>query len=105
MESKGSQPVLSQIEAFSRIRLSRSPNIGPVSYRQLLARFGSAQVALEALPNLGKRGGRTYRAAPAGAIECEVEAVRRAGVKYLFHDQPDYPSLLGQIDSAPPILT
>lgn len=105
MESKGSQPVLSQIEAFSRIRLLRSPNIGPVSYRQLLARFGSAQAALEALPDLGKRGGRTYRAAPAGAIECEVEAVRRAGAKYLFHDQPDYPSLLGQIDSAPPILT
>ena len=105
MESKGSQPVLSQIEAFSRIRLLRSPNIGPVSYRQLLASFGSAQAALEALPDLGKRGGRTYRAAPAEAIEREVEAVRRARARYLFHDQPDYPSLLGQIDSAPPILT
>lgn len=36
MEQMGSQPVLSQPEAFARIRLLRSPNIGPDSYRQLL---------------------------------------------------------------------
>ena len=33
---------LSQEEAFARIRLLRSPNIGPVSYRQLMRRFASA---------------------------------------------------------------
>lgn len=42
MESTGSQLVLSQEEAFARIRLLRSPHIGPVSYRQLLARFRRA---------------------------------------------------------------
>ena len=61
MESTGSQLVLSQEEAFARIRLLRSPHIGPVSYRQLLARFRTAQAALEALPDLGRRGGRDYR--------------------------------------------
>jgi DNA processing protein len=96
---------LDQAEAFARIRLLRSPNIGPVSYAQLLARFGSAVQALAALPDIGKRGGRAYRAAPVETIEREVEAVRRAGAKYLFHDQPDYPPLLAQLDSAPPILT
>ncbi|MEO1969829.1 MAG: DNA-processing protein DprA [Sphingomonadaceae bacterium] len=101
----GSVPALSQQEAFSRIRLLRSPHIGPVSYAQLLARFGTAAKALEALPDLGKRGGREYRAAPVERIEREVEAVRRAGAKYLFHDQPDYPALLAEIDGAPPILT
>mgnify|MGYP001828649022 CR=1 FL=1 len=44
---------LSQAEAFARIRLLRSPNIGPVSYRQLVARFGSAAQAIDALPELG----------------------------------------------------
>ena len=73
MEGTGSQLVLSQIEAFARIRLLRSPNIGPVSYRQLLARFGNAQAALEALPDLGKRGGREYRAAPVESIEALTE--------------------------------
>ena len=101
----GSAPALSQQEAFARIRLLRSPRIGPVSYAQLLARFGTAVAALEALPDLGKRGGREYRAAPVSQIEREVEDVRRAGAKYLFHDQPDYPALLAEIGGAPPILT
>lgn len=105
MEHQGSQPVLSQAEAFARIRLLRSPNIGPVSYRQLIARFGSAGAALDALPDLASRGRAPYRPASAESIEREVLSVRKAGARYLFHDQPDYPALLGELDSAPPILT
>ncbi len=105
MEQTGSQPVLSQQEAFARIRLLRSPNIGPVSYRHLMARFGSAAAALDALPDLASRGRGAYRPANAETIEREVLAVRRAGARYLFHDQPDYPALLGELDSAPPIVT
>jgi DNA processing protein len=96
---------LSQDEAFARIRLLRSPNIGPVSYRQLLRRFGTAEAAIDALPDLAQRGGAAYRAASHDRIADEVAQVRRAGAKYLFHDQPDYPALLAEIDSAPPILT
>ncbi len=96
---------LSQAEAFARIRLLRSPNIGPVSYRQLLRRFGNAVAALEALPDLAARGTREYRAAPADRIEREVEAVRAAGARYLFHDMADYPAQLAALESAPPILT
>ena len=103
--STGSQPSLSQSEAFARIRLLRSPNIGPVNYRQLLARFGTAAAALDALPDLASRGKAAYRPAHADAIEREVAAIRRAGAKYLFHDQPDYPALLAELDSAPPIVT
>ena len=95
---------LTQEEAFARIRLLRSPNVGPVSYAQLLRRFGDAQRAIEALPNLASRGGRAYRPAPSEAIEREVTEARRAGARYLFHDSPDYPALLGQIEDAPPIL-
>jgi DNA processing protein len=105
MGDGGSQPVLSQPEAFARIRLLRSPNIGPVSYRQLLARFGTASAALDALPDLASRGRGPYRPAGAEMIEREVAAVRQAGARYLFHDQADYPALLAELDSAPPILT
>ncbi len=98
-------PVLAQEEAFARIRLLRSPNIGPVSFSQLLRRFGSAVAALEALPDLAARGKRQYRAAPASRIEEEVAAVRKAGARYLFHDMPDYPALLREVEGAPPILT
>lgn len=97
---------VSQQEAFARIRLLRSPNIGPVSYRQLLARFGTAIAALDALPDLvGKSGGPGYRIAPEDRVAREVQTVRNAGARYLFHDSADYPALLGKLDSAPPILT
>lgn len=95
---------LSQDEAFARIRLLRSPNVGPVSYRQLLRRFGTAVAALEALPGLAGRSG-PYRVAPESGVADEVSAVRRAGARYLFHDAADYPALLGAMDGAPPILT
>jgi DNA processing protein len=96
---------LGQDEAFARIRLLRSPNVGPVSYAQLLRRFGNAQAALEALPDLAGRAGRDYRPAPREAIEREVAAVRAAGGRYLFHDTPGYPELLGRVEGAPAILT
>ena len=96
---------LSQEEAFARIRLLRSPNIGPVSYRQLLRRFGTAQAALGALPDLAARGGGGYRIAAEARVSAEINAVRAAGARYLFHDGADYPALLAELDSAPPIMT
>ncbi|MEO6387088.1 MAG: DNA-processing protein DprA [Croceibacterium sp.] len=97
--------MLAQDEAFARIRLLRSPNIGPVSYAQLLRRFGNAQAAIEALPDLARRGGKPYQPAPRERIEREVAAVRAAGARYLFHDAPGYPEVLAQVEGAPPILT
>lgn len=92
-------------EAFARIRLLRSPHVGPVSYRQLLLRYGDARRALEALPYLARRGGAAYREAPESRVDAEVAAVKRAGARYLFHDSPAYPPLLAQLEGAPPILT
>ncbi len=98
-------PALAQDEAFARIRLLRSPHIGPVSYAMLLRRCGTAAQALAALPELSARGGRRYRAASVETIEREIEAVRGARARYLFHDSPGYPNLLRRIEGAPPILT
>lgn len=95
---------LSQDEAFARIRLLRSPNNGPVSYRQLLRRFGDARAAIEALPTFAGRSGRSYAAAPSRRIEDEVAGMRASGARYLFHDSLEYPALLAQTEGAPPIL-
>ncbi|OYZ42690.1 MAG: DNA processing protein DprA, partial [Novosphingobium sp. 16-62-11] len=100
--SEAAQATLTRDEAFSRIRLLRSPNIGPVSYNQLLRRFGTAMAALEALPDLAARGGAPYRPAAVDRIEIEVAAVRKAGARYLFHDGPDYPALLSALENPPP---
>ncbi len=96
---------LSPADEFARIRLLRSPGIGPVSYFQLLRRFGNAAAALEALPDLAARGGGRYRAVAAERIEGEIARLQRAGAQYLFHDSPSYPRLLAALETPPPVLT
>jgi DNA processing protein len=92
-------------DRLDRLRLIRSSNIGPVTYFQLIQRFGTAKAALEAIPHLAARGGGK---APALAriedIAREVEAVERLGARYLFLGQGLYPALLAEIDTAPPAL-
>jgi len=89
----------------ARLRLLRSANIGPVTYRQLLARFGTASAALEALPMLAARGGgRAPVIADAGLVRREIASVERLGARYLFLGDPDYPVLLAELETAPPAL-
>ena len=60
-------------DRIARLRLVRSANVGPVTYYQLLARFGSAAAALQAIPDLAARGGgRAPRIAPQSAVEDEM---------------------------------
>ena len=93
-------------EHLARIRLLRSERIGPISFAQLMRRFGSALAAIEALPDLVQRtGGRALRISTLTQAEQEAHRVEAAGARYLFADDADYPELLVHIDNAPPILT
>jgi DNA processing protein len=92
-------------DQIARLRLIRSDNIGPVTYFQLLDRFGSAASALEAIPELAARGGgRKPKLAGRSAIEREMERVAALGAHYLFLGQGLYPPLLAQAEAAPPAL-
>ena len=92
-------------ERFDRLRLIRTPTIGPVTYFQLLARFGSPGAALLAIPDLARRGGgHPPRLADPADIEREMRAVAALGARYLFAGEPLYPVLLREIDNAPPVL-
>jgi len=89
----------------ARLRLIRSAHVGPVTYAQLLARFGSAEAALDALPALAARGGgRAPQIADPAAVAREMATVARLGARYLFLGDVDYPPLLAELDSAPPAL-
>jgi DNA processing protein len=91
---------------LTRLRLIRTPTIGPVTYRQLLARFGSAERAIEALPDLAARGGgKPPRIVEPGAVEREIARVEKLGARYLFIDDADYPPLLAELDNAPAVMT
>lgn len=92
-------------DLIERIRLIRSPSIGPVTYRQLIARFGSADAALAAIPDLARRGGgKIPPLFSRDQAEREVAAVEKQGARYLVLGQGLYPPLLAALDDAPPIL-
>lgn len=92
-------------DLVARIRLIRSPSVGPVTYRQLLSRFGSAEAALAAIPDLAARGrGRAPNLFPEAAARRELEKVERLGGRYLLLGQGLYPSALAEIADAPPLL-
>ena len=97
---------LSSDEAFARLRLIRSQNIGPITFRQLLGRFGSAIKAIEALPDLASRGkGRAINLADPARIEDEIEKSHAMGAEMIFLGDDNYPELLAQMESAPACLT
>ncbi|MFW2828813.1 DNA-processing protein DprA [Sphingomonas sp. ID0503] len=92
-------------DAVARLRLARSAQIGPVTYRQLVLRFGSAEAALDAVPQLAARGGRRdVRLASVADAERELAAITRKGARCLFVGTAAYPPLLSAIDTAPPML-
>ncbi len=95
-----------QRDQRDHLRLARTEGVGPVAYRRLLARYGTAEAALAALPGLARAGGRSAPAAmPAEAeIERELERLARLGGRLLILGQPEYPPLLALLDDAPPVL-
>ena len=104
MEAKAIR--LTDAQRFDWLRLIRSENVGPRTFRALIRNCGSAGAALKALPDLARRGGaaKPIRLATVEEIERELTAARQVGARFIALDEPDYPPALRQIDSAPPII-
>ena len=98
---------LSISEKLDWLRLIRSENVGPITFYKLLERFGSATAAIEALPELSKRGGRKRSVSvyPKTAAEREMEATEKAGAVLVARGEADYPPLLAMTEDAPPVLS
>jgi DNA processing protein len=87
-------------------RLAQTEGVGPIAWRRLHTRYGSAEAALVALPRLARAGGRdTPPAIPTTAeAEHELDRLGKLGARVLVLDQPDYPPLLAMLDDAPPVI-
>ena len=88
------------------LRLIRSDNIGPRTFRALINHYGGARAALDALPELARRGGalKPTRVCPREDAERELDASRRQGVAWIALGEPDYPPRLRMIDDPPPLV-
>jgi DNA processing protein len=88
------------------LRLIRSPNVGPRTFRALINHFGGARAALQALPSLARRGGAkaAVEIYPRADAEREIAAAKKLGVALVALGERDYPPRLQMIDDAPPLI-
>ena len=104
MAARADGTLLTRPQRLAWLRLIRSDNVGPVTFRQLLNRFGSAEAALDALPSLIRSAGIGARLFSGGEAEAELEATEQLGARLVALGEPDYPPLLRYISGAPPLL-
>jgi DNA processing protein len=100
-------PRLSDEERIDWLRLIRSENVGPRTFRTLLRYYGNARAALRALPELASRGGakRPARIAAREEVERDLAAMRSLDAGFVAWGEPEYPRALGMIDDAPPLIS
>lgn len=95
---------LDPAERFARLRLARTERVGPVAFRQLLERFGSAQAAIAAWPRLTARAGvgSTPLFEPE-RTQAELDAGDRLGARLVLWGEADFPEALAAVDPPPPL--
>ncbi|GGB58808.1 DNA processing protein DprA [Roseibium aquae] len=97
---------LSEAQRLAWLRLIRSENVGPHTFRDLLNHFGSAETALAALPDLSRKGGkRGLRVCSQSDAEAELEAHMKLGAAVVALGEAGYPPHLRHLDGPPPLLS
>jgi DNA processing protein len=87
------------------LTLARTENVGPVTFEHLVDRFGTAAEALEALPQMARRGGRADIRLPSAAeMDLELEAGEALGARLICACEPGFPEALAALDPPPPLL-
>ncbi len=97
---------LSDAQRLDWLRLARTENVGPVTFDQLIQRFGDAGDALSALPDLARRGGRmaSLKVASVPAAQAELDAGARLGARLICACEPEFPQALAALDPPPPLI-
>ncbi len=88
---------LSRDELIDWLRLIGTDGIGPISFKQLLNRHGSARAALSSLT-------KPRDIPSADAIERELVTAARDGIRPIPSCEAAYPDMLRQVEDAPPVL-
>ena len=95
---------LTDAQRVDWLRLIRSENVGPATFRELINHFGSAAASLAALPDLAGRSGRRIRIAGIGEAEREIAALAAMGARLVAIGEAEFPPWLREIDGAPPVI-
>jgi len=106
MDAFNTSTRLTDAQRVDWLRLIRSDNVGPRTFRSLVNHFGSARKALERLPELARRGGaaRHQRVPSEEDVRAELAATEQMGVSLIAPGESGYPPRLAILDDAPPLL-
>ncbi len=98
---------LSDEQRLNWLRLIRSQNVGPATFRDLISHYGTAAAALEALPELAQRGGAAARIKICPVEDAERELIKSesVGARFVAIGEPDYPPVLRNSDQSPPLIS
>ena len=89
----------------SWLRLIRSRRVGPTTFFRLLSEHGSADAALDALPQIAANAGVSkYAVCPIGVAEAELRRGKQFGATLLCYGGQGYPAQLSDISDPPPVL-
>ena len=98
-------PPTTEDDRVSWLRLLRSRRVGPSTFYRLMTEHGTAEAALQALPEVARASGaQNYAPCPAATAEAELQAARRAGATMICIGEPGYPGALAEIPDAPPLI-
>jgi DNA processing protein len=87
------------------LQILRSPNVGTVTFFNLMARYGSTGAALADLPDIASRGGnKKFRPTEAKEAEKEIKATQAIGADFIVYGAPEYPEYLLHLYDPPPLL-
>lgn len=104
-QSDGAIPLTDE-QRLNWLRLIRSDNVGPATFRDLINHFRSASAAIDALPELISKGGSAgkIKIASFDQAEREIEYAAKNNAKFIGMGEPDYPPALRNVDYPPPLL-
>jgi DNA processing protein len=106
MNERAAGPRLSDRQRVNWLRLIRTENVGPATFRDLINRFGSAEAALQMLPELMISGGagRLPRIPSIAEAEAEIAVAENNGARLVAIGESEYPPILRRMEQPPPIL-
>ncbi|MFU1477673.1 DNA-processing protein DprA [Roseovarius sp. C7] len=98
-------PPTTEDARLSWLRLLRSRRVGVSTFYRLLAKYGTADHALDALPEIARAAGVSdYTPCPEGVAHIELRNAAQHKARFLPITDPGYPAALREIPDPPPFL-
>jgi DNA processing protein len=92
-------------QQYQILKLFRSQGVGPVIFRKLIAKYGSASDAMDAFSELNQKYKKKLVVASNKALDQELEGLKKIKGTLLFLGDERFPTALKFMYDCPPVIT